>query len=120
MTGRQGTSSRASGFSWQGFSWCLPILLPFGEGLAKTPNDKDGDGSLDLRELSASKVANPNKLFNEIDTNKDGKITYKEFLGAATKWFKVSDMNRDGFLDRSEFNALRDPSSIGLFLGFHF
>ena len=82
--------------------------------------DKDGDGSLDLRELSASKVADPNKLFNEIDTNQDGKIDYKEFLGAATKWFKVSDMNRDGFLDRSEFTALRGSSSMGLFLGFHF
>jgi len=82
--------------------------------------DKDGDGSLDLRELRASKVADPDKLLNEIDTNKDGKIDYKEFLGAATKWFKVSDMNRDGFLDRSEFNALRGSSSMGLFLGIHF
>ena len=82
--------------------------------------DKDGDGHLHLKEFSASKVADPNKLFNEIDTNKDGKIDYKEFLGAATKWFKVSDMNRDGFLDRSEFTALRDSSSMGLFLGFHF
>ena len=82
--------------------------------------DKNGDGHLDLEEFRASKVPDPDKRFNEIDTNKDGRVDYAEFLGAATKWFKVSDTDRDGHLDRAEFNAVRGSSSIGLFLRFHF
>ena len=78
--------------------------------------DKNGDGYLDLKEFSASQVPDPKKRFNEIDTNKDGRIDYPEFLGAATKWFNTSDTDRDGRLNRTEFNAVRGSSSIGLFL----
>ena len=82
--------------------------------------DKNGDGYLDREEFAASKIPDSNKRFTEIDANQDGKIDHKEFSGAATKWFSVSDMNRDGCLNRSEFTAFRDTSSAGLFIKFRF
>ncbi len=78
--------------------------------------DKNKDGYIDLKEISASKVADPKKWLDEIDTNKDGKIDYPEFLKAANKWFNTSDKDKDGYLNRTEFNSVRDSSSIGLFL----
>ena len=78
--------------------------------------DKNGDGHLDLKEFSASQVGDPKKRFSEIDANKDGRIDYPEFLGAATQWFKLSDTDRDGHLNRTESNAVRGSSSIGLYL----
>ena len=94
----------------------------FTEAVSRTfrMHDKSGDGHLDREELTASKVADPDRWFTEMDTNRDGKIDHKEFTGAATKRFTVSDLDRDGYLNRSEFNAFRDTSSIGLFIKFRF
>jgi Ca2+-binding EF-hand superfamily protein len=97
-------------------------LQEFTNGVSRTFQlyDKNGDGHLDLNELSASQAADPKKWFNEIDTNKDGRIDYPEFLEAATKWFKASDTDRDGYLTRTELNAARSSSSSGLFIRFRF
>jgi hypothetical protein len=52
-----------------------------------------------------------NKAFNDLDTNKDGKLDMKELDTAAMKIFKKYDKNSDGILDKSEFKAIKDAKS---------
>jgi hypothetical protein len=45
--------------------------------------------------------------FEKADTNRDGKIDKKEFDGAVTSKFKQYDRNRDGVLDMSEIRDVQ-------------
>ena len=77
--------------------------------------DKDNDGSLDRDEANAlPRVA---KHFDEIDADKDGKLTLEEIYASARKVakhmeqernarFESADKDKDGTLDREEAKAL--------------
>jgi Ca2+-binding EF-hand superfamily protein len=48
-------------------------------------------------------VYSAGKDFENIDTNKDGKVGLKEFTDAGTERFKLFDKNQDGYLNNQEF-----------------
>lgn len=49
----------------------------------------------------------PGALFDEIDTNKDGRATWDETWGLVQRRFAAADADRDGGLTRQEAEALR-------------
>ena len=79
---------------------------------------KDG---IDVKKIAAAKPAKEKKEkpvtkkkgFKDIDTNKDGKITYEEliivFVNVSPEMFKQFDKNNDGALDENEF---KDASKV--------
>ena len=89
-------------------------------------SDKDQDGVLNKAEfcsmMNKNKIRNPttqrgDRMFDELDTNKDGFLDSKELSKALdpskayliTKSKRV-DKNRDGKLDRKEFRDYMDGS----------
>jgi Ca2+-binding EF-hand superfamily protein len=56
-------------------------------------------------------VYSANSEFENIDTNRDGKIDLKEFTDAASQKFKQYDKNNDGCLDREEFKVMKDVNA---------
>jgi Ca2+-binding EF-hand superfamily protein len=56
-------------------------------------------------------VYSAGKDFENIDTNRDGKIDLKEFTDAASQKFKQYDKNNDGCLDREEFKVMKDVNA---------
>lgn len=52
-------------------------------------------------------VYSAGKDFENIDTNKDGKVDLKEFTDAGTERFKLFDKNQDGYLNNKEFYSKR-------------
>ena len=87
-------------------------------------SDKDKDGVLNKSEfcsmINKNKIKNPNvqrgdRMFDELDSNKDGFLDSKELSKAIdpskayliTKSKRV-DKNRDGKLDRKEFRDYMD------------
>jgi Ca2+-binding EF-hand superfamily protein len=50
--------------------------------------------------------------FQDMDTNRDGKLDKKELDAAALKIFRKYDKNRDGYLDKAEFKAIRGARSV--------
>jgi Ca2+-binding EF-hand superfamily protein len=85
--------------------------------------DTDGDGKLDKKEVELmlqalrkrfnqeeKKPANNNpqvdkvvaRLLEQMDTNKDGKISRAEAKGRIAELFDQLDTNKDGFLDKNE------------------
>jgi Ca2+-binding EF-hand superfamily protein len=50
--------------------------------------------------------------FKDLDKNKDGKISKDEWQGPA-QFFDRLDTNHDGFIDESEFNAMRNRMGGG-------
>jgi len=79
--------------------------------------DKDGDGKLDLEEwiqilkdtgieVSRDEVE---VMFLEKDRDRDGSLSFKEFMGQETpmeKAFKVMDKDNDGFVTKQEFKRV--------------
>ncbi len=70
--------------------------------------DKDGDGALSREEARRS-MSSIHRRFNEIDTDKDGKVTRGEIEAAFGKRaneerrrFKALDANGDGVITRDE------------------
>lgn len=47
------------------------------------------------------------RWLQDVDTNKDGVITLDEAQAAADKRFVLADRNKDGIVDKSDFDALR-------------
>lgn len=48
------------------------------------------------------------RMFEENDTDKDGKVSKQEFLIGSEKRFAEIDTNKDGFLTMDEMKARRD------------
>ncbi len=51
------------------------------------------------------------KTFQEIDKNKDGKLSMEEFDREALRVFNEHDKNHDGALDQSEFSQIKGANS---------
>jgi Ca2+-binding EF-hand superfamily protein len=49
--------------------------------------------------------------FEQMDTNKDGKIDKKEFQGAVSARFKQYDKDNNGSIGKEEFNTKKDTNS---------
>jgi hypothetical protein len=49
------------------------------------------------------------KIFKDLDTNKDRKLSLKEVKGQLKKDFKKIDMNEDGFLSKKEIKKAPRP-----------
>jgi Ca2+-binding EF-hand superfamily protein len=49
--------------------------------------------------------------FQEMDKNKDGKLSREEFDQEAVRVFKENDKNNDGALDKSEFSQIKGAQS---------
>ena len=68
--------------------------------------DKNNNGKLDPEELKAVRekiVADRvDEIFEELDVNKDGKISKDEARGRLKENFDKIDTNKDGFIDRQE------------------
>uniref|UniRef100_A0A914W1Y2 Reticulocalbin-3 n=1 Tax=Plectus sambesii TaxID=2011161 RepID=A0A914W1Y2_9BILA len=96
--------------------------------------DKDNDGTLDRLEFSAFQNPEHHEHMHETlievtlkekDTNKNGQIEFKEFMGDVgdnreSEWYNVEkerfekdyDKNKDGVLDRSEMRAWLIPDTM--------
>jgi Ca2+-binding EF-hand superfamily protein len=59
----------------------------------------------------ANHVYAASNAFNDLDTDRNGKIDMKELDTAADNIFKQYDKNGDNFLDISEFKAIKNAKS---------
>lgn len=65
------------------------------------------------RAEEAASTYDPKAAFEESDENKDGKIDPAELYGRLTEVFYLNDVNRDGFLDVTEYGvAIVRPGSF--------
>lgn len=55
-------------------------------------------------------------MFEDADTNKDGKVSKAEFLAASDGRFDEMDFNKDGFIDKSDLEAHRAACEAGKIL----
>ncbi len=73
--------------------------------------DGNRDGAVTQAEAQAVEPGFDLKLFTERDLNKDGKVSYEEYLqvarrrGGLKQHFAAVDTNRDGFIDKAEAAA---------------
>ncbi len=72
--------------------------------------DRNGDGVLSDSDIprfmrGTSIGAQFEELKVQFDTNRDGRVTRDEFIGAPTVLFDAADVNRDSVLTRAERNA---------------
>ncbi len=89
--------------------------------------DKDLNGYLEWDEFKATGPG-AKELFDELDADKDGKISREEFTKGSEKRFEVLDKDKNGYLDRNELNvqemwrgsADRNTPAVGPFLWYHF
>ncbi|MBT9591418.1 MAG: EF-hand domain-containing protein [Thiobacillus sp.] len=49
-----------------------------------------------------------------LDTNKDGKVSRKEFMNGHAAMFKTMDTNKDGYLDQAEMNKMMEGKCGGM------
>jgi len=79
--------------------------------------DKDGDGKLDmnewfdvLKEIGAEVSRDEvETLFNERDRDRDGSLSFQEFMGQETqmeKAFRMMDKDGDGYVTKTEFKKV--------------
>ncbi|MDD4339966.1 MAG: hypothetical protein PHV00_09830 [Syntrophales bacterium] len=59
--------------------------------------------------VGAVSAAGP--TFEQLDTDRNGKLELNELDAAAVKLFRDADVNRDGVLDRHEFKRIQGQSS---------
>jgi Ca2+-binding EF-hand superfamily protein len=89
------------------------------QGIMFKSVDTNGDGAISKAEFNAYYAKHNSKRFQEMDANKDGKITPEEMLGASEqqmgsspatahldKRFYTADANHDGGLDKAEANGM--------------
>jgi len=81
--------------------------------------DRNHNGVLELAELKAAREAlgkeRVDEIFEDLDANKDGKISKDEARGQLKKNFAELDRNKDGFIDRDELlNAVLSPPADAL------
>jgi len=89
------------------------------QGIMFKSVDTNGDGAISKAEFNAYYAKHNSKHFQEMDANKDGKITPEEMLGASDqqmgnssatahldKRFYTADANHDGGLDKAEANGM--------------
>jgi Ca2+-binding EF-hand superfamily protein len=79
--------------------------------------DKNNDGKIDLDELKAARERivrqRVDALFQQLDTDKDGRISREEARGQIREHFKEIDRNGDGFIDRDELlRAAREKPGV--------
>lgn len=83
--------------------------------------DSNSDGTISSAELMANKnVTDGEESFNDMDTNKDGKVDKKEFKQSAMRRFKICDRNCDTYLEKPEIENPRSLPLIRPFLMFSF
>jgi Ca2+-binding EF-hand superfamily protein len=65
--------------------------------------DRNRDGTLDRREYE--RIPGKKTEFDELDTDKDGRLTLEELRRAAKERFDRQDRNGDGALSEEELRA---------------
>ena len=90
---------------------------PAGQGDRERPNGPSGEGQSDGRsgggEGRSGRGANPMQAFNQMDANRDGKLTQDELPEPMRPRFSTIDANADGAIDRAEFAAARSRAGGG-------
>jgi len=89
------------------------------QGIMFKSVDTNGDGAISKSEFNAYYAKHNARHFNEMDANKDGKITAQEMLGSGSQQsgngsatahldnrFFAADANHDGGLDKKEANGM--------------
>jgi len=89
------------------------------QGIMFKTVDTNGDGTISKAEFDAYYAKHNAKHFNQMDSNKDGKITPEEMQAATgpqlehsagtahlDKRFYAADANHDGGLDKTEANGM--------------
>ena len=66
--------------------------------------DTNNDGKISQDEFTAAS----SRMFDKMDTNKDGKVSLEESKSGKfdERQFRAWDKNQDGFLDKSELDAM--------------
>lgn len=87
----------------------LAVLLVSGAAQAQGPGGQTSG--------QQQQQATPEQRFQEMDTNKDGKVTKQEFLSAAelhwTRMLDRMDTGKDGTVSKEEFLAPKGPRTGG-------
>lgn len=76
-----------------------PVLAALALSLLAAPAFAEHDGKAHR---------GPDKFFEKVDTDKDGKISRAEFAAKGDEMFKEADTNNDGFITKEEGKAAHE------------
>lgn len=77
--------------------------------------DLNKNGVLTKEEIKLIEKIEADKFIKDLDSNKDGKISRKEYIDAAGLKFKLMDKNKDGYIDKEEWSKGKYPPAFILF-----